>query len=70
MTTWCWVQDTSTGHRYDVSLQRLARLEAIGAVREIPNRRRRARFARPAKHFRALGARSKSPATSRLTTGG
>lgn len=61
MTIWCWVKDLATGHRYDVPLQRLDRLEEIGAVREIPGRRRRAAAPRPAKHFRHLDGRRGTP---------
>lgn len=63
MTVWCWVTDLSTRHRYDVPLHRLAALEAAGAVREIPTRRRRSHNPRPAKHFRPLG-RARLPGAS------
>jgi hypothetical protein len=63
VTVWCWVRDLSTGHRYDIPLQRLDHLEAIGAVREIPGRRRRAAAARMPKHFVGKDGRRAAPAT-------
>lgn len=61
MTVWCWVRDLHTGHRYDVPLSRLAGLEAAGAVREIPGRRRRAYVARRPKPLRRLGGGAAIP---------
>lgn len=58
MTVWCWVKDLATKHRFDIPIQRLDHLEAIGAVREIPGRRRRSANPRPAKPFRPLGERA------------
>jgi hypothetical protein len=60
VTVWCWVRDTSTGHHFDVPLQRLADMVAAGVVVEIPGRRRRAYNARPPKPMRRLGARRTS----------
>jgi hypothetical protein len=51
MTIWCWVRDTTTGHRYDIPLDRLDTLEARGAVVEIQGRRREATQPRRPKHF-------------------
>lgn len=55
MTVWCWVRSTATGARFDIPLERLDHLEAIGAVVEIPGRRRRAHSARDPKPLVALG---------------
>jgi hypothetical protein len=63
LTVWCWVRSTKTGHRFDVPLQRLDHLEAIGAVAEIPGRRREHREARRPKHFVGLDGRRATPAT-------
>lgn len=57
MTVWCWVRDTSTGHHFDIPLQRLPAMAAAGEVVEIPGRRRRAHNARPPKPMRRLGER-------------
>lgn len=62
MTIWCWVADQTTGHRYDIPITALDRLEASGAVREIPGRRRMATAARRAKHFVDLSGRRAVPA--------
>lgn len=56
MTVWCWVKSLGTGHRFDIPIDRLDHLEAIGAVVEIPGRRRRAHSARPPKPLVPLGA--------------
>jgi hypothetical protein len=73
MTIWCWVRDLRTGHHYDVPLGRLDHLEAVGAVREIPGRRRRAHAARHPKPFVDKGRRAKpirTGSSGRLTNKG
>jgi len=57
VTVWCWVKSLATGHRFDIPLERLDHLEAIGAVQEIPGRRRRAHSARNPKPLIPLGGR-------------
>jgi hypothetical protein len=65
MTIWCWVRDTSTGHHFDVPLDRLDALIDRGAVREIPGRRRRAPAARQPKPFRDLASLKPRPRRGR-----
>ena len=58
MTVWARVRDKSTGHQFDVGLERLQQLLDAGAVEEVtsgPNGGRHAGKPRPPKPRRPLG---------------